>query len=156
MIPFMHIRGFSTVSLHDVLQQSGINSSILANKSLEVQNWSDNEKLNENLKLAWSGDLISLKLFVKKSLKLDGIWSSPGGEKKLFKNDDTSIIWLKNKRYLSIEGERTKEIKRRMLSMMLIGTNDDEEAFETKPFNKSSNTAHETSHVELIHWLRGY
>ena len=93
--------------------------------------------------------IISQKLFVEKSLKLDGIWSSPGGEKKLFKNDDISIIWLKNKRYLSTEGERTKEIKRRMPSMMLIGTNDDEEAFETKPFNKSTNTAHEASHVEL-------
>ena len=34
-------------------KQSGINFSILANKSLEVQNSSDNEKLNENLKLAW-------------------------------------------------------------------------------------------------------
>ena len=55
------IRGLSTFSLHDVLQQSGINSSILANKSLEVQDSSGNEKLNENLKFAWSGDLISLK-----------------------------------------------------------------------------------------------
>ena len=42
-----------------------------------------------------------------------------------------------------------------MLSMMLIGTNDDEEAFETKPFNKSTNTAHETSHVELSTDLEG-
>ena len=56
---------------------------------------------------------------------------------------------------ISIESERTKEIKRRMLSMMLIGTDDDEEAFETKPFNKSTNTAHETSHVELSTDLEG-
>ena len=52
-----------------------------------------------------------------------------------------------NMTLISIECERTKEIKRRMLSMMLIGTDDDEEAFETKPFNKFTNTAHETSHV---------
>ena len=75
--------------------------------------------------------------------------------KKLFKNVDTSIIWLKNMTLISIESERTKEIKRRILSMMLIGTDDDEEAFETKPFNKSTNTAHETSHVELSTDLEG-
>ena len=42
-----------------------------------------------------------------------------------------------------------------MLSMMLIGTDDDEEAFETKPFNKFTKTAHETSHVELSTDLEG-
>ena len=36
-----------------------------------------------------------------------------------------------NMTLISIECERTKEIKRRILSMMLIGTDDDEEAFET-------------------------
>ena len=56
---------------------------------------------------------------------------------------------------ISIESERTKEIKRRMLSMMLIGTDDDEEAFKTKPFNKFTKTAHETSHVELSTDLEG-
>ena len=60
-----------------------------------------------------------------------------------------------NMTLISIECERTKEIKRRMLSMMLIGTDDDEEAFETKPFNKFTNTAHETSHVELSIDLNG-
>lgn len=132
-----------------------MNSPILVNKSLEVQNSPNNEKLNENLKLAWSGDLVSLKLFVEKSLKLDGIWSSPGGEKKLFKNDNTSIIWLKNKRYLSIEGEHAKEIKRRMLSIIFTGTDDDEETFETMRSNKPTNTAHEASYVELSTDLEG-
>jgi hypothetical protein len=32
----------------------------------------------------WQGTLSELKLFVEANLKLQGIWSSPGGEFKLF------------------------------------------------------------------------
>ena len=38
----------------------------------------------DKLCLAWTGDYESLKQFVMESLKLDGIWSQPGGDKKVF------------------------------------------------------------------------
>ena len=40
--------------------------------------------LRENLCLAWSGDLESLKLFLEEDLKFNGTWSHPGGDKKFF------------------------------------------------------------------------
>ena len=40
------------------------------------------ESTLKSLGLAWSGDFESLKRFVSESLKLDGVWSQPGGDKK--------------------------------------------------------------------------
>ena len=44
-----------------------------------------------NLKLSWRGDLASLQTFVEGNLNLQGTWSSPGGEKKLFELDDPMV-----------------------------------------------------------------
>ena len=61
----------------------------------------------DKLCLAWTGDYESLKQFVHyKSLKLDGIWSQPGGDKKVFNADDCLISWRKNNKLLFIEGKR--------------------------------------------------
>jgi hypothetical protein len=35
----------------------------------------------KNLSLVWTGEFDSLKEFVKNSLKLDGEWSQPGGDR---------------------------------------------------------------------------
>ena len=40
-----------------------------------------------DLKLSWSGDYESLKLFVDSELNLQGKWTSTGGENKLFESD---------------------------------------------------------------------
>ena len=41
-------------------------------------------KFTEYLSFAWSGEFDSLKDFVKEILMLDGQWTQPGGDKKLF------------------------------------------------------------------------
>ena len=41
---------------------------------------------------------------MSKSLKLEGVWSSPGGDKKEFNNDTLVIAWWKNKKLLQFEG----------------------------------------------------
>ena len=64
-----------------------------------------------NLKLSWTGDLASLKTFVEDNLNLQGTWSSPGGEKKLLVAENLTIQWLKNKKFLSIEGKIVNNIK---------------------------------------------
>ena len=63
-----------------------------------------------NLKLSWAGDLGSLKTFVEDNLNLQGTWSSPGGEKKLFVAENLMIQWLKNKKFLSIEGKNINKV----------------------------------------------
>ena len=63
-----------------------------------------------SLKLSWTGDLASLKVFVEDNLNLQGTWSSPGVEKKLFVAENLTIQWLKNKKFLSIEGKNVSKV----------------------------------------------
>ena len=63
-----------------------------------------------NLRLSWAGDLGSLKTFVEDNLKLQGTWSSPAGEKKVFVTENLKILWLKNRKFLTIEGEDGNKI----------------------------------------------
>ena len=44
------------------------------------------------------------------SVKVEGEWSSPGGEKKLFTSDKVTLTWLRNKKYLSIPGKDEREV----------------------------------------------
>ena len=77
------------------------------------------EGLAENLRLSWTGDFVSLKTFVKEILKLDGEWTQPGSDTKHFEYGNSSIIWRKNKQLLSIDGERSSEIKMEICKIML-------------------------------------
>ena len=58
------------------------------------------------------GDFESLKQFVADSLKLKGVWSQPGGDKKVFATEDVSTIWRNNKNLLFIEGAKANQLKR--------------------------------------------
>ena len=48
--------------------------------------------MSANLRLSWVGDHDSLKEFVKDSLMVQGTWSSPVGEKKLFEAENLTIL----------------------------------------------------------------
>jgi hypothetical protein len=73
----------------------------------------------ENISLTWTGDLVSLKQFSSEVLKLDGEWSQPGGDKKLFTFVNSTMVWRKNKNVLTINGERSEEIKKQICEVML-------------------------------------
>ena len=49
-------------------------------------------------------------MFVEDNLSLQGTWSSPGVEKKLFVAENLTIQWLKNKKILSIEGKNVNKV----------------------------------------------
>ena len=72
-----------------------------------------------NLCFAWTGDFNSLKKFVAETLMLDGQWMQPGGDKKLFTFDTSSIVWRKNKNLLSVEGEQSSCVKKKICEVML-------------------------------------
>ena len=60
----------------------------------EEKNYSDrNDVLSSKSKLHlyWSGDFASLKHFVCSVIKLQGCWSQPGGDKKVFSGQLFSI-----------------------------------------------------------------
>ncbi|CAB3994201.1 Hypothetical predicted protein, partial [Paramuricea clavata] len=61
--------------------------------------------------------------FVKSDLELQGSWSSPANEKKLFVSDNVELLWWKNKKFLKINGEDANRIKRCMINAMFTSLN---------------------------------
>ena len=64
-----------------------------------------------------------IKIFVGENLNLRGIWSSPGGEKKLFVAENLTIQWLKNKKFLSIEGKNVNKFVNYLIEYMCANSN---------------------------------
>ena len=81
-----------------------------------------------NLKLSWTGDLESLKTFVEGNLNLQGTWSQPGGEKKLFVAENLTNKWLKNKKFLSIEGKNVHKVVLYLIEY--IGSESDQQNYD--------------------------
>ena len=79
--------------------------------------------MSTNLRLSWAGDLNSLKEFVENTLELQGNWSSPAGEKKLFVANNVKILWWKNKKFLTIEGDDTNRIKNGIVNTLFTSLN---------------------------------
>lgn len=111
---------------------------------------------SKNLCFAWTGEFSSLKCFVKDNLKLNGIWTQPGGDKKVFTSDDSILVWRKNKGILLIDGVRAHDIMKVLCKHMCdefdSGASTDEvgqtsmqpcdvhEAIETLKFGQSLNS----------------
>ena len=69
------------------------------------------------LLLYWNGDFEQLKQFVSKNAELrNGVWSSPGGDKKTYSDGHTLISWRKGKKLLQIEGKEDNLIKANLCS----------------------------------------
>ena len=73
---------------------------------------------SNNLCIAWTGDFESLKQFVSEHLKLEGTWSHPGGDKKLFTSEDATISWRKSKNLLSVVGEKATDIVKELCKLI--------------------------------------
>ena len=77
--------------------------------------------IEKNLKLAWIGDFQSVKCMVAEYLELDGMWDSPGGEKKVFYSGDIpTISWWNKKKLIQIDGVNAMAIKRKLLSTNML------------------------------------
>ena len=74
---------------------------------------------SDYLSIAWTGDYESLKHFV--SLKIDGIWSHPGGDKKLFTSEYATISWRKSKNVILVDGERAVDIIKELCKLICNG-----------------------------------
>ena len=69
---------------------------------------------------AWTGDFDSLKVLVAKDLELSGIWEHPGGDKKVFKFNNSSISWRKSKSLLlQLEGDEVGTMIQRLCAKIL-------------------------------------
>lgn len=98
-----------------------------------------NQESTPELKMAWAGDYESLKAFVNEKLGIEGEWSSPGGERKLFKSRNVVMHWWKNKTFLSIEGNQASETKRLLMAYICDSIGEATPAVEN--LSKSCNCA---------------
>ena len=71
----------------------------------------DNMVAKNSLELAWRGDFQSLKSFVCNNIKLQGDWTQPGGDKKVFTGKSFCITWRKGKKLLNLEGTDSNKVK---------------------------------------------
>lgn len=72
---------------------------------------------------AWTGDLDSLKQFVKEHLKLDGIWSQPRSDKRVFSADGCLTSWPKNNKLLTVvEGYNENQVKKGFFQYLIEDT----------------------------------
>ncbi len=76
----------------------------------------------DKINLTWTGNFDCLKQFTNKLLKLDGDWTQPGGNKKVFTSSHLTMRWRKTKQVLTIEGEKSDEVKRQICVEMLRDT----------------------------------
>ena len=60
-----------------------------------------------------------LKQFVYETFKLEGSWSQPGGDRKLFTFEDSTILWKKNQNLLSFNGSKANDFKNELCKRMI-------------------------------------
>ena len=97
--------------------------------------------LNHNLCFAWLGDFDSLKQFVNDELKLNGTWEQPGGDKKILKAENTSIVWRKSKCALQIEGAEVNKITQLFYLKFGENLNSGNESADMSIVNKTTTSS---------------
>lgn len=109
------------------------NLSQVTNLNDEMENTDRNGVLppKSKLQLTWTGDFASLKQFVADVMKLQGSWSQPGGDRKVFSGDLFSITWRKGKKILKFEGKESDKVKR-LFCMELCGAQNSTQASQTE------------------------
>ena len=131
--------------LQDYNSPANTNSVLL--KDISVLQTTNDEIINlgmKNLKLSWTGDFDSLQRIVSDYMKFDGKWSSPGGEKKVCSDGDTSITWWKKRKLLAVEGKQAKRITELLI---VILTNNVMLHSSDQPGNKDLSDSDEISLV---------
>ena len=97
--------------------------------------------LSDNLGIAWIGDFESLRQFVSEHLKIDGVWSHPGGDKKVFTSENVIISWRKSKGILLVSGDKAGYIVNELCKQICNGG--DGIRTQTLPSNKSADIYHD-------------
>ena len=75
--------------------------------------------VNNYLKLSWMGDYESFKQFIEANTFTEGIWRSPGDERKTYSNGNTTITWWKKKKKMEFSGKDADEIKLQLCNVLI-------------------------------------
>ena len=97
--------------------------------------------LSDNLGIAWISDFESLRQFVSEHLKIDGEWSHPGGDKKVFTSECVIISWRKSKGILLVSGDGAVYIVNELCKQICNGG--DGIRAQSLPSNKPADIYHD-------------
>ena len=104
--------------------------------------------LSDNLGFAWTGDFESLKKFVSEHLKVDGGWSSPGSDKRLFASEKVIISWRKSKGILLVSGEKAVNIVNELCKQICNYNGGEGKNSVGLPSNKSVDIYHDIEYLK--------
>ena len=89
-------------------------------------------ELRTGLKLCWTKEFVLLQRFVAETLKLDGVWLSSGGGKKVFNKQESSITWRKKNKILCFNVDKAADLKIKFCSL-ICGFASTEENVQQEP-----------------------
>ena len=117
------IRNLKIATAHGVIgfdfcSLTGDSNTVITNVNRRIPNHNHVTSSTSNLKLSSTGDFQSLKDVVHTVLKVEGEWSSSGGERKLFTSDKVTLTCLKNEKYISIRRKDEREVTYLVLSQL--------------------------------------
>jgi hypothetical protein len=101
------------------------------------------------LHLCWMGNIEQLKQFVSDNIELNGVWVSPGGDKKKYSDGDTSISWRKGNKVLRIEGKGKNQINAKLCSIICNSGISPEEAGAADSLSSFSHCTTSDLSVEM-------
>ena len=101
------------------------------------------------LHLCWMGNIEQLKQFVSDNIELNGVWISPGGDKKKYSDGDTSISWRKGNKVLRIEGKEKNQINAKLCSIICNSGISREEVSAANNLSSASNCTTSELSVEM-------
>ena len=101
------------------------------------------------LHLCWMGTIEQLKQFVSDNIELNGVWVSPGGDKKKYSDGDTSISWRKGNKVLRIEGKEKNQINAKLCSIICNSGISPEEAGAANNLSSVSHCTTSELSVEM-------
>ena len=97
-------------------------------------------ELRTGLKICWTKDFALLQRFVAETLKLDGVWLSPGGDKKVFNMQESSLSWRKSNKVLCFNGDNGDDLKFKFCSVMCEPASTEESVQRESDSNNLNNT----------------
>ena len=97
-------------------------------------------ELRAGLKICWTKDFALLQRFVAEILKLDGVWLSPGGDKKVFNMQESSLSWRKSNKGLCFNGDNGDDLKFKFCSVMCEPASTKESVQRESDSNNLNNT----------------
>ena len=97
-------------------------------------------ELRTGLKICWTKGFALLQRFVAETLKLDGVWLSSGGDKKVFNMQESSLSCCKSNKVLCFNGDNGDDLKFKFCFAMCAPASTEESVQRESDSNNLNDT----------------